>query len=102
MRALMFPLYGVFFVISLAMLAVKIWALVDACTRPEHAFPATGKQTKQFWVIVLVLALVVSFVGFLSLVGLVAAIVYLVDVRPRVREIRRGGGAGQTGPYGPW
>ena len=23
-------------------------------------------------------------------------------VRPRVREIGRRGGAGQTGPYGPW
>jgi Protein of unknown function (DUF2516) len=34
-----------------------------------------------------------------GIIAMVAAIVYLVDVRPAVRGVRRGGGAG---PYGPW
>ena len=81
---LLLPLHGAFLVIFFAILLVKVFALIDAITRPEGAFRAMEKQTKQFWLIVLVLALLSTFVGFLSLVGLVAAIVYLVDVRPAV------------------
>jgi hypothetical protein len=102
MRVMLFPLYGAFFVISLAFFAVKIWALVDCLMRPERAFAVAGKRTKTFWTVVTALALVSGFLGFLSIVGLVAAIVYLVDVRPRVREIPRGGNASHMGPYGPW
>jgi uncharacterized membrane protein YkvI len=101
MRLLLVPLTGAFIVIFLAILAVKIYALVDALTRPERAFALAGKQTKTFWSVVLVLAVLSSFLGFLSLVGLVAALVYLVDVRPAVKEIPRGGSSA-TGPYGPW
>lgn len=99
MNILLFPLSGAFFVLFLAVFAIKIWALVDAVSRREAAFPAAGKQTKTFWIVVLVLAVLSGFLGFLSILGLVAAIVYLVDVRPAVREIPRGGSAG---PYGPW
>lgn len=91
MRLLLVPLSGAFFVVFFAILAVKIFALVDAVGRSESAFPATGKQTKQFWLIVLVLAVLSSFLGFLSLIGLVAALVYLVDVRPAIKNMRRGG-----------
>ena len=102
MRIMMFPLYGAFLVIALAFFAIKLWALVDCLIRPERAFVMAGKQTKTFWTVVTVLALVSGFLGFLSVIGLVAAIVYLVDVRPRVKEIPRGGNATHMGPYGPW
>jgi uncharacterized membrane protein len=98
---LLLPLTGAFLVIHLAMLVVKVFALVDASTRPEPAFTYNDKQTKTFWVVVLALAVVSSFLGFLSIIGLVAALVYLVDVRPRVREFRRGG-TSSGGPYGGW
>jgi nitrate/nitrite transporter NarK len=98
---LLFPLTGAFFVIFLAVFAIKIWALVDALTRRDAAFPAAGKQTKTLWIVILVLALFSGFLGFLSILGLVAAIVYLVDVRPAVKVIPRGGSS-QMGPYGPW
>lgn len=77
----------------LALLALKLWALVDACIRPAVAFPAAGKLTKAAWVAILAAAVLLSgfsVLGLLSLVGTVAAIVYLVDVRPAVRELRRG------------
>jgi uncharacterized membrane protein YkvI len=80
----MLPLHGAFLVIFFAILLVKVVALIDAISRPGRSFVAMGKQTKQFWLIVLVLALLSTFVGFLSLVGLVAALVYLVDVRPAI------------------
>jgi hypothetical protein len=76
-------------VISLGLLALKIWALVDCATRPAGAFVAHSKQTKQIWLIILgvTVALALLFGGVLnlfSLAGTVAAIVYLVDVRPAV------------------
>jgi hypothetical protein len=79
------PLHGAFIVLFLALLAVKVFALVDAVTRAERKYVLAGKQTKQFWLVVLALAVASSFLGFLSILGLVAALVYLVDVRPAVR-----------------
>jgi uncharacterized membrane protein YkvI len=80
----MWPLHGAFLVVFFAILLVKVVALIDAISRPERSYVAMEKQTKQFWLIVLVLALLSTLVGFLSLVGLVAALVYLVDVRPAI------------------
>ncbi len=80
--------------LGVALLALKIWALVDACLRPAAAFPAAGKLTKLAWLAILVVALLLSGLSVLSLFGLigtVAAIVYLVDVRPAVRGLRPGG-----------
>lgn len=81
--------------VGLGTLAVKVWALADAGTRPTAAFPAAGKLTKPAWLGILVAAVVLGFLfgplGIFGLVGLIAAIVYLVDVRPAVREMRPGG-----------
>jgi hypothetical protein len=89
-------------VLGLLALGIKLWALVDAITRPAPAFPAAGKLTKPVWVGILAASVTVvllgltSLLGLLGLLGTVAAIVYLVDVRPAVRELRRPG----AGPYG--
>ena len=84
MRLLLLPLHGAFLVIFFAIVLVKLFALVDAASRRETAFVSAGKQSKQFWMVVLVLAVLSTFVGFFSLVGLVAALVYIVDVRPAI------------------
>lgn len=75
--------------IGLGLLVLKVWALVDCATAPSAAFPAHGKLTKPAWVAILVLAVVLGrgVVDLFSLVGTVAAIVYLVDVRPAVRGL---------------
>jgi len=85
-----------------AMFVLAGWAFVDALFRPSTAFVAAGKLTKPAWVgITGVSALVefsmtpfalfgVPFAGFLWLPAVVAAIVYLVDVRPAVRGLQRG------------
>jgi hypothetical protein len=95
------PLSGFFLVISLAMLVVELWALIDAAIRPASAYPAAGKRTKVFWIVILVLAVLFRGLGLFGLIGLVAAIVYLVDVRPALREVSGGRGSG-GGPYGGW
>jgi hypothetical protein len=82
------PLHGVFLVISLAMLVVKLWALVDAAIRPSSAFVSEGKQTKGFWVAVLVIAVLVTYIGLFTIIGLIVALVYLLDVRPAVRAYK--------------
>ena len=81
-------------VLGLGALALKVWALVDAATRPAEAYVAAGKLTKVAWIVILALAVLLggaNILGIFGLVGLVAAIVYLVDVRPAVRGMRPGG-----------
>ena len=84
----------VFFLIGLAMLAVKVWALIDAAIRPERAYVAADKGKKVYWVVGLALAVLLGGVGILGIAGLVGAIVYLVDVRPAIRETKGGYGGG--------
>jgi hypothetical protein len=84
--------FGSFFVLlRLAMLAVQIYALVDAAMRPAPAYAAAGKLSKQAWVTILAGCLVVglwlSFFSMLGLAALVATIVYFVDVRPALRRL---------------
>ena len=81
-------------VLGFGALALKVWALVDACIRPAPAYVATGKLTKVAWVAILAAGVLLGgadVLGIFGLLGLVAAIVYLVDVRPAVQELRRPG-----------
>jgi hypothetical protein len=88
---------GLLTLLNLGILVLVLWALIDAATRPPAAFVAAGKQTKQIWLAILGVSLVVcllglgGFLGILGAVIAVAAIVYLVDVRPAVRGMRPGG-----------
>ena len=82
--------------VNILLLGLAAWALVDAALRPTAAFPAAGKLTKPAWVAILALCvgLCLLGVGLLGLLGgavAVATILYLVDVRPAVREVGGGG-----------
>jgi 4-amino-4-deoxy-L-arabinose transferase-like glycosyltransferase len=81
--------------ISVAVLVLHAWALVDCVTRPANAFEAAGKLTKPAWLaitgIALALGLLFNPLGLFGLAAIVASIVYLVDVRPAVKEIQGGG-----------
>jgi hypothetical protein len=85
---LLLPLHGAFLVIFLAIVLIKLFALIDAVARPAGAFTYADKQTKQIWLAILVGALLSTFLSFLTLIGLVAALVYLLDVRPAVTQER--------------
>ncbi|MER5351808.1 DUF2516 family protein [Kitasatospora sp. NPDC002551] len=101
-----------FWWLAVAILGYKLFALIDAATRPEDAYRAADKKTKGFWLAILGIAFGLDLLfganfmtSFLTLAGLVAAIVYVVDVRPAIRALtNRGGGRDQRnmGPYGPW
>ena len=98
----------VFLLLGVAAFAVQVVALVDCIRCRGQAFVAAGKQTKQRWLIILSIAVAIGFIsfngnplGFLNLIAFVAAAVYLVDVRPALRQVG-GRGGGNAGPYGPW
>jgi hypothetical protein len=104
------PLNDFFIALGAAAFIVEAWAFIDAITRPGQAFVATGKQTKQLWLIILGVAAVVGLAGvvykigptsILTVAAFVAAAIYLADVRPKVKGFRNGGGT-SSGPYGPW
>jgi len=105
------PLNDFFLVLGLVAFVVEAWAFIDAIRRPGQAFLATGKQTKQLWLIILGVATVVGLASvayrigptsILTVAAFVAAAIYLADVRPKVKDFRSGGSGTSNGPYGPW
>jgi hypothetical protein len=84
----------VFFVLYWGVLALTVWAFVDALVRPSSGYVAAGKLTKPAWSAITGLAALIIFwqgpMSFLGLPAVIAAIVYLVDVRPAVKGLRRG------------
>jgi hypothetical protein len=78
-------------VVRLACVITAAWALIDCATRRTQAFVAAGKLTKPAWLAINALALLLIWwsgpLGIFGIAAIVAAIVYLVDVRPAVREV---------------
>jgi hypothetical protein len=74
-----------------------VFCVVDALTRRPDAFAAADKQTKGTWVGITVACAAVLVLGILWpvfepqtilwLAALVGSLVYLVDVRPKLREV---------------
>ncbi|MDT0202654.1 DUF2516 family protein [Nocardioides sp. AE5] len=82
--------------ITLLALAVKSFAFVNALLWSAEAYVAAGKLTKPAWLAILGLGLGAQLLfigssplGILQLLGAIAAIVYLVDVRPAVAGLTR-------------
>jgi hypothetical protein len=97
-----------FWILLLGAFVIEIWAFGDALRRPSEAFPAAGKQTKPIWLIILGVAFVIgiggavcylSLLSFFPIIAFVAAAIYLVDVRPKLKSVKSGT---RQGPYGPW
>lgn len=81
-------------VITLVVFVAQAWAFIDAVSQRPDAYVAASKLTKQAWLIILGLALAAHMLFWdplhvLNLIGTVAAIVYLVDVRPAIRSLTR-------------
>lgn len=76
-------------------LAIKGYALIDCLRRPAPAFPAVGRLTKVVWIAITALAFLTGLLpsltlGIVGIAGLVAALVYLLDVRTRIVDITGG------------
>jgi hypothetical protein len=111
-----------FLVLAAIILGMSVYALVHAFRVPTNAFTSAGKLQKNLWLLILVLAVLFSgagawsyfnafmivggadFIGiglgFFSILAVIAATVYIVDVKPAVKGM--GGRGNNNGPYGPW
>jgi hypothetical protein len=90
---------------------IEAWAFIDAIRHPAGAYVAASKQTKPIWLIILGVALLIGVGGVTQEIGLfnsflalpiiafVAAAIYHVDVKPKIKGVRPGT---RQGPYGPW
>ncbi len=80
--------------LQLIAVGASVFALVHAARQRKDAFTAVDKLSKPIWLGILGVALLVLIVfgpiQLLGIVAVVAVIVYLVDVRPRVDEVQRG------------
>lgn len=92
----LFQIQGLFWMLlALVTFAIEAFAFVDAASRRADAYTAADKLTKQAWLIILGLAcvahmLIWSPASILNLVGIVAALVYVLDARPALRALTRG------------
>lgn len=111
-----------FLLLAAGILGMSIYALVHALRVPTNAFVSAGKLQKNLWLVILILATLFAaagawdyynafmFVGgrqfigiglgFFSIIAVIAATIYVVDVKPAVKGM--GGRGGNNGPYGPW
>jgi len=77
----------------MALLVVKGFALGDAVLRKDEFFVAADKQNKVFWLLLLGVFLLLHLLFqqnmLFNMIGTVAAIVYLVDVRPTLQSMQQ-------------
>ena len=81
--------------VGIAQLAALLYGLIHAVRVRPDAFMAAGKQSKMFWVALLGLSLVLrltisSPLDLFGIIASIAAIVYIVDVRPALNDVLRG------------
>lgn len=81
-------------VATLLLFVIEAWAFVDAVSRRAEAFEAANKQNKRMWLWILGIAVVAHMIFWqpihiLNMVGAVASLVYLLDVRPALRMVTR-------------
>ncbi len=81
-------------VVLVVLLAVKGFAFVNALTYSVQAYDAAGKLTKQAWCAITGLGFAAQLIlisssplGIIHLVFTIAALVYIADVRPALREV---------------
>jgi hypothetical protein len=73
-------------------------AFVHALTQRSDAFPAIGTLPKGAWLAILGVCLALTLLGFgvlsiFGLIGIAAALIYLLDVRAGLRDLSDGRGS---------
>lgn len=76
----------------IVLLGVKGFAFIECIRAPAAAFPAIGRQSKVLWLILTGLALLTGLAPNLTLslfgiAGAVIALIYMFDIRPRIKAI---------------
>lgn len=96
-------------VLGVVLFAMQLFALVDCIRQRSDAFTATGKLSKPAWLAITGAACLLGFLTILSplnifeIAAVVAAGVYLADVRPALQQVTgKARGNNASGPYGRW
>lgn len=96
-------------VLGVALFAMQLFALVDCIRQRSDAFTAAGKWSKAAWLAITAVAAMIGFLFILSpisifeIAAVVAAGVYLADVRPALQQVTgKARGNNSSGPYGRW
>ena len=92
----------VLLVLGVGSLLLTGFAAFDVLRRKSALFPHVGRLTKPVWLGILAVAFLISIVslgspaalGILNVIGVVAAGVYLAEIRPKLRQIDGGGSSG--------
>jgi len=84
-------------VVLIVSLIVQAIALIHCVTQRGDGFQAIGTLPKGAWIAILAVCFVLTFVtrgatGIFGLVGIAAALIYLLDVRPGLRDLTDGKG----------
>lgn len=105
---LLFQFY-LYMALGLVALGLELWAFLDCVRRKPADFERAYKRTKGFWMgltggaaaVGLLAALLQAPLSLMlfQIAAVIAACVYLADVKPAVGQPRSRGNAG---PYGPW
>jgi hypothetical protein len=79
-------------VLWVVFLGLKGFAFIDCLRAPNEAFPAIGRQTKVLWLALTGIALLTGLLPGLTLsivgiAGVVVAMIYVFDIRPRIKAI---------------
>lgn len=85
--------------ITLLTIVLGVVALVHCATQRGDAFPAIGTLQKPAWLAIIGISVVFALfnrsgLGLFNLIAIAASAIYLLDVRPGLRDV--------TGGRGPW
>jgi hypothetical protein len=87
------------FVVLIVSLIVQAIALIHCVTQRGDGFQAIGTLPKGAWLAILAVCFVLTFLGvgggatgIFGLIGVAAALIYLLDVRPGLRDLTDGKG----------
>lgn len=84
--------FGLMFALNLALLVVKLFAFISALMFEARAYEAAGKLTKTAWTLITGIGVAVALVGLGGIINLaftIAALVFILDVRPALKGLYR-------------
>ena len=78
-------------------LVVQVVALIHCLTQRGDGFQAIGTLPKGAWAAILAVCIVLTLLvsgasGIFSMIGIAAALIYLLDVRPGLKDLTDGKG----------
>lgn len=77
--------------VSIALIILSVWAVIDCARRPANLFPYIERQSKGLWLILTGFAVAGAILGtyfiLLWIISAVISLVYLFDLRPKFEQV---------------